>query len=105
MYINKITYKICIAGIFLSVFFGLFWSVLPLIGWSYYSLEENKIVCSVEWKHKSFNVISYNISIFVFVFILPIVIIVYTSVKIFAIVSYLDFFSLFTKNNVFNLSP
>ena len=87
MYINMITYTYCMAGILISVVLGLFWSILPLIGWSHYSLEDNKIICSVEWKQESFNVISYNISIFVFVFILPIIIIMYTSYKIFLIVS------------------
>ena len=74
--------------ILLSVFSGFFWAVLPLIGWSYYSLEISEVSCSVEWLEKSLNVISYNISIFLFVFFVPIGIICFTNIRIYFSVNF-----------------
>lgn len=73
--------------IFFSVSCGLFWSVMPLVGWSRYSLETGTIHCSVEWAEKSFNVISYNITIFIFVFIGPFYIISVSSYKLITFVN------------------
>lgn len=67
--------------VFLSIFLSAFWSTTPLFGWSYYSLEESLVTCSVEWKERSINVISYNIGMFVFVFLIPFAIIIFTNIK------------------------
>ena len=58
-------------AIAVCIIIGLFWATLPLFGWSFYSLEGAQISCSVEWNEKSFNVVSYNISIFGLVFLVP----------------------------------
>ena len=60
---------------------SLFWSAVPIFGWSYYSLEDGIVSCSVEYNEKSLNVISYNIGMFIFVFILPFGITIYTNIK------------------------
>lgn len=71
------------------VFLGFFWSAMPLIGWSYYSLEHNKISCSVEWKEKSLNLTSYKVEIFFSVFIIPFSVTIFTNLKSIFLVSYL----------------
>lgn len=76
---------ICLA-IFACLFFAFLWAVLPLFGWSRYSLEGVGTSCSVEWKEKSLNVLSYNISMFLIVFLVPLVIILYTNIKLLALV-------------------
>lgn len=64
------------------VLFSLFWAVLPLLGWSRYSLEGVETSCSVEWREKSLNVISYNLSMFLVVFLIPLSIILYTNIRL-----------------------
>lgn len=68
--------------------FGLFWSALPLLGWSYYSFEGLGTSCSIKWNERSLNVISYNVTILVFVFLVPLIILVPTSIKLILIVSH-----------------
>ena len=65
-----------------SVFLGIFWALLPIFGWSHYSLEGALTSCSVEWNEKSFNVLSYNVTILITVFIIPVSIILITNTKL-----------------------
>jgi hypothetical protein len=58
----------------------------PMFGWSHYSLEGALTSCSVEWFEKSFNVISYNISMFIFVYFIPLLIIFGTSLGLIILV-------------------
>jgi hypothetical protein len=55
---------------------------LPLLGWSYYSLEESLTTCSVEWRDKALDVVSYNVAIFIFVFFIPLILIIVTNAKL-----------------------
>ena len=34
---------------------GIFWAIIPLFGWSEYSLEGALISCSVEWNKKELH--------------------------------------------------
>nr|QVK45899.1 G protein-coupled receptor [Proales similis] len=77
---------IVIAGCCLN---GLFWSTMPLIGWSHYSIEGAGTSCSVEWNERSLNVTSYNTSIFMFVFLIPLGAILYSSLRLMLIVKQL----------------
>ena len=77
----KINSKIIIKSVIICCLIGLFWSTMPLIGWSYYTFEDGMIGCCVEYKKRTFNVVSYNIAMFVFVFIIPFGIIVFTNFK------------------------
>ena len=70
-----LTIIVCIA-------LSLFWCVMPLFGWSHYSLEVAKTSCSVEWNERTFSVISYNIAMFVFVFIVPLAILIAADISI-----------------------
>jgi hypothetical protein len=65
----------------LSFILSLFWSTAPVIGWSYYSLEDSFVACSVEYNEKSINVITYNVGMFTFVFVVPFTLIIYYNVK------------------------
>ena len=67
-------------SIYITVFcllFGLFWSSMPLVGWSRYSCDHG--ICSVNLREKTLNVISYNIAMFIFVFFLPLIFLIFTN--------------------------
>ena len=66
---KSISSKIIINSVVISMALSLFWSVMPIFNWSYYSLEDGLVSCSVEYNEKSLNVISYNIGIFLFHYI------------------------------------
>lgn len=65
---------------------GLMWASFPLMGWSHYSLEGAMTSCAVEWKERSFNVTSYNVTIFSVVYLMPFICIVTTNIKLILIV-------------------
>ena len=85
---KSISSKIIINSVVISMALSLFWSVMPIFNWSYYSLEDGLVSCSVEYNEKSLNVISYNIGMFLFVFILPFGITIYTNMKSLLIVNF-----------------
>ena len=84
---KKINKKTVSTAILVSLFLSLFWSIMPLVGWSKYTIEDALCACSIEWKEKNLNVISYNVSIFIFVFLLPFTFIFVTNFKSYLIVS------------------
>jgi hypothetical protein len=75
---GKVAYKIIIASALLS----LIWSTAPFFGWSFYSLEGGLTSCSVEWADRSWNVLSYNVTIWIFGFLVPLALIVYCNIHI-----------------------
>ena len=79
---NIFDLKVTTVTVICCALLALIWTILPLIGWSYYSLEGAGISCSVEWQNHSLNVITYNITIFAFVFIIPLIILLATNIKI-----------------------
>ena len=83
----KLNTKKTIILIILSILLGVSWSLYPLIGWSHYTLEGGLTSCCIEWNDRSLNVISYNITIFVFILFLPLIIIIFTNVKVLLFVS------------------
>lgn len=86
MAIKDINFKSTAIGVFVCFLLAFFWSFVPLIGWSYYTLEGSLISCSVEWADRSFNVASYNFSLFVFGFIFPMGLIVYCNYQLMKII-------------------
>lgn len=64
-------------GITLSWVYSLIWTMPPLFGWSSYGPEGPGTTCSVDWKAKTANNISYIICLFVFCLILPFLVIVF----------------------------
>ena len=83
---SKFDRQFCARVLSYCLFGGLFWSVMPLLGWSEYALEGAQTTCSVEWNKRTANVLSYNIAIFVFVFFVPLVYICITNFKLFIVV-------------------
>lgn len=64
-------------GITLSWVYSLIWTMPPLFGWSSYGPEGPGTTCSVDWKAKTANNISYIICLFVFCLIVPFLVIVF----------------------------
>ena len=75
--------------VLLCALYALFWCVMPLFGWSHYSLEVAKTSCFVAWNEHSFAVVSYNVTMFLFVFIIPLLIIIVTNIRVVIVVRYL----------------
>ena len=84
---KTISRKTVLVASLISFLMSFFWSTAPIFGWSYYSLEDGLVSCSVEYNDKSINVITYNIGMFVFVYIIPLFIIIVTNMKSLIIVS------------------
>lgn len=81
--------KLVLKSIIISILLSGFWSTVPIVGWSYYSLEDSFVSCAVEYNERSLNVISYNICMFLFVFIFPLALIIYSNVMSLLIVNFL----------------
>jgi c-opsin len=86
---KKITNKKVTIAIIVSIIFSLFWTLMPLLGWSKYTLEDGLTGCSIEWKPININIISYNILMFIFVFFLPFGLIFITNFKSYLFVSFM----------------
>ncbi|CAF1051697.1 unnamed protein product [Brachionus calyciflorus] len=84
-------------SILICVILGFIWAFLPLVGWSHYSLEGALTSCSVEWNERNFNVLSYNVTIFITVFFIPILIIIITNFKLIKLIK--DFRNVYKKFN------
>ena len=87
--IKTITYKttgLLILAVLVKV---LFFTIVPLIGWSRYSLELSLIQCGVEWAERSWNVQSYNFVIFITDYVLPVGLVSFCSYKLIAIVCFI----------------
>ena len=68
--------------ILLSCFLGAFWAIMPIFGWSEYSLEGAMISCSIEWNKRTPSVLSYNITITLFVFLIPLGLLLFTNISV-----------------------
>ena len=73
---NRISNNTKLKIIAFCLFCGLFWAVLPLIGWSRYTLEKSLTTCSLVWDDESIESFSYNVSIFIFVYLIPLIIMI-----------------------------
>ena len=56
--------------------YALFWSLMPLCGWSGFELEGIGTSCSVRWKSKNEVDLSYNICLLMACYVLPVSIII-----------------------------
>ena len=66
----------------MCILLSFIWSSLPLVGWSYYSLQESLTSCCIEWRDQSINVLSYNIVTFGVVYFVPLVLIISLNLKL-----------------------
>ncbi|CAF3734287.1 unnamed protein product [Rotaria socialis] len=78
-----VTFQTAYISVFLSVIAGLFWAITPVFGWNNYKLEGALTTCSICWQERSFNVMSYNILMFVFGYIIPLIVMVYCNTCIY----------------------
>jgi len=81
------SFKMNIIIIIICLFIGFIWSIFPVIGWSYYTLEGSLTSCGIEWRKQSFNLNSFKIAIFLFVYLLPLLIIILSSIKLLIMVN------------------
>ncbi len=81
--IKKITKKTTLIVISISCAIGLIWSLLPLFGWSRFVLEGSLTSCGPDFHSKTFNNLSFNITLFLTVFVIPFCIIAVTSFKLY----------------------
>ena len=88
--ISKITFKLAGLVIIGCIAFSLLFTILPLFGWSYYSLEASLIQCGVEWAERSWNVQSYNFVIFIFNFFIPVTVVSYCILNTIKIVNIIN---------------
>ncbi len=84
---KNFSYSINLNIIVFSILKGFVWSIFPVIGWSYYSLEGSLTSCGIEWRKQSFNLNSFKIATFLFVYFIPLIIIVISSYKLVIIVT------------------
>ena len=61
--------------------YGLFWSIMPVIGWSDYGIEGIGISCSVQWHSRTLSGISYITCLFMAAYVIPIVVICFAYYK------------------------
>ena len=54
----------------------------PLVGWSRYAPEGPGTTCSVDWRTRTTNNISYILCLFLFCLVLPFMVIVFCSGKL-----------------------
>ncbi len=86
MSIKNVNFKSTGLTVLGCTLFAMFWSVVPLLGWSYYNLEPCLTQCGVEWHERSWNVSSYNAILFIFGFFIPLGIIIFCNVELMKIV-------------------
>ncbi|XP_051267174.1 teleost multiple tissue opsin b [Dicentrarchus labrax] len=79
---NGREYRPALGGICFSWLYSVAWTVPPLLGWSRYGPEGPGTTCSVDWKTKTANNISYIICLFTFCLVLPFCVILYSYGKL-----------------------
>jgi hypothetical protein len=88
--INRILMKL----ILISCVLGLVFSLMPILGWSEYSLEGAMISCSIEWNKRTPSVLSFIFTFAFFVYLIPLCILIYTNLKIYLKVCFILIFNL-----------
>nr|BDL46495.1 retinochrome [Peronia verruculata] len=53
---------------------GLFWAMMPLLGWSKYAVEHTGTSCAIDWKNPDESYVSYMVTLEIFSFCLPMMI-------------------------------
>ncbi|KAL1006537.1 hypothetical protein UPYG_G00073580 [Umbra pygmaea] len=71
-----------VAGVCFSWLYSLAWTLPPLLGWSRYGPEVPGTTCSVDWRTKTPNNISYILCLFTFCLLLPFSVILYSYSKL-----------------------
>ena len=80
-FISKPNFKSSFRNLLSCVLLAFLVTIPPALGWSHYTQDDLKVACNVDWKGKTFNIISYNIFIMFVIFFIPIGLILYFNVK------------------------
>ncbi|KAM3860367.1 teleost multiple tissue opsin b [Diretmus argenteus] len=75
-------YGPALGGVCFSWLYSVAWTLPPLLGWSRYGPEGPGTTCSVDWRTKTPNNISYIICLFIFCLALPFGVILYSYGKL-----------------------
>lgn len=62
--------------------YALAWAAFPLLGWSRYALESDKLRCSIDWASRLLKDQTYIVLLFVFCFAVPVSVMIFSFVKI-----------------------
>ncbi|ESO83928.1 hypothetical protein LOTGIDRAFT_155231 [Lottia gigantea] len=69
-------------GLSLAVWLNaLFWAVMPLLGWSQYTIDSSAIACLLDLSRPEIGLILYILAIFIFCFVIPLTIVGITYYK------------------------
>ncbi|XP_077480574.1 teleost multiple tissue opsin b [Stigmatopora argus] len=75
-------FRPALAGVCFSWLYSLAWTLPPLLGWSRYGPEGPGITCSVDWRSRGANNVSYVLCLFAFCLVLPFAVIVFSYGKL-----------------------
>ncbi|XP_057680439.1 teleost multiple tissue opsin b [Corythoichthys intestinalis] len=75
-------FRPALGGICFSWFYSMAWTVPPLLGWSRYGPEGPGTTCSVDWRSRTANNVSYVVCLFAFCLVLPFAVIVFSYGKL-----------------------
>lgn len=64
------------------------WSMMPIFGWSHYTIEHNDLQCDIDYRTRSFSALSFNALTLIFFWLIPISIGCYINFKILLIVRF-----------------
>jgi hypothetical protein len=84
--IHRLTFKLNIKIFLAILLISTIWPMLPLIGWSRYNIEANGLFCTSEFNDRSLNAISFAFANIIVFWSLPLIVILYTNIKLFLIV-------------------
>lgn len=68
---SKPTFKRYFQLLLLVWLYGLFWAVMPLLGWARYGLEPSFQSCTIDWRHNDSSYKSFTLVYFVLGFLVP----------------------------------
>ncbi|XP_077365664.1 teleost multiple tissue opsin b [Festucalex cinctus] len=75
-------FRPALAGICFSWLYSVAWTLPPLLGWSRYGPEGPGTTCSVDWRSRTANNVSYVLCLFAFCLLLPFAVIVFSYGKL-----------------------
>ncbi|KAM9774740.1 teleost multiple tissue opsin b [Syngnathus typhle] len=75
-------FRPALTGICFSWFYSVAWTLPPLLGWSRYGPEGPGTTCSVDWRSRTANNVSYVVCLFAFCLALPFGVIVFSYGKL-----------------------
>ena len=75
-------------------FYSLFWSLMPVFGWSSYQQEGIGTSCALNWRSREASDISFALCLILACFVVPVTVIIYCYFKSFELISQLGEYAL-----------